>query len=177
MMQKKVFENQQDATLWAAKARRGATRTAYYVLNGEIWWVRKDKGIQMIRKKLEWNEREMWTASETIRQRLGLDPPGVGTRARLGGSVTSPEKKVSSAANGKKGGGRPREGKPWGGEKVRRRMITMSPEANKLAEARAGGNVSLYIEHLILKDCAPWIAPKSAQEAELKVEPKGENNE
>lgn len=163
-MQKKVFNTQEEATLWATKARRGATRTGYYLLDGAVWWVRKEKGLQMIRKRLEATDREMWTPSETIRQRMGLDPPGVGTRARLGGSAKSPEKKAASAANGKAGGGRPREGKPWGGEKVRRRMITMSQEANRLAEARGGGNVSLYIEHLILKDCAQWVAPKFAQE-------------
>jgi hypothetical protein len=93
-----------------------------------------------------------------MRERMGLDPPGIGTMARRAGYATSPEKAAASRENGRKYGGR--RGAGGGlretGQARKARTYTLSVEAIEMIAIRGGYNASAYIERLIRQDAEPY---------------------
>jgi len=153
MAQKKVFDDFETARTWVARAR--TYREGYYMGDGyETGKIMCVAGSQRSVSVTPVSMQASWSLTETLRERMGLDPPGRGTMARLAGSATSPEKAASSRANGRKYGGRTGAGAGLRetGEARKPRTYTLSVEAIKMIKVKAGCNASAYIESLIRQD-------------------------
>lgn len=166
MRYKKVFNTYEEAVAWVGRAR--TYREGYYLGTGynegmiEVVTGNMRSVSSVTLSNVKGQVPAMWSASETLRERMGLDPPGRGTMARMGGSATSPAKAASSRANGRKYGGRPTAFDNPGTPHQDRiaRTYTLSPEAIAMIKAKAGYNASAYIEQLIRQDAPPEACKK-----------------
>lgn len=156
MAQKKVFSDFETAREWVARAH--TYREGYYMGDGfdtgKIMCVAgSERSVSVTPAPME----ASWSLTETLRERMGIDPPGRGTMARMAGGVTSPAKAAASRDNGRKYGGRTGagEGLRATGQARKPRTYTLSVEAIAMIKAKAGYNASAYIERLVRQDGDP----------------------
>lgn len=153
-MAKKICASKWEAITWAGECPIAWERMGMFVGMDEsgnvmaqmAWKPRHDTKVYLQRAPIA------WSSSETVRQRLGLDPPGIGSRCRKGGSTTTERKAEAARANGLKGGTRLSCAPVPEGEKMNRQVIYLTTSALQMLRAHGQGKMSAYVEKLIRDD-------------------------
>ena len=107
-MKQAMVNNQEEAVMFVSSGGRNTQKAAYWAENGKAWRAERLPGME---PTVSCADSIWWSATETVRQRLGLDyglSNPAATLGRKGGSAKSDAKAAASRENGKKGG-RPRK--------------------------------------------------------------------